>query len=386
LNGEILTGVERNSAQSRRAFLKFCAGVAATLGLPAEAEAAIVQTLGAGHRPAVIWLHFADCTGCTESMLVSEHPALDKLILELVSLDYHETLFAGSGYQAEVMRKASMAANKGKYLLVVEGAIPAGDGGIYCKIGGQTAIELLNECAKDAAAVIALGSCASWGGVPSTQPNPTGCVGVNEIWKGPVVNIPGCPPNPYNFLSTVIHYITYGRLPDLDHQVRPKFAYSRLIHENCERRPHFDNGRFAGQFGDAGHRSGWCLYKLCCKGPETYANCPSVLFGDAGGGCWPVGTGHPCIGCTEKGIGFEKPIHALAELKFVTSPAFYPRIVEEQGKGVGVASVAVLAGGVGVAVGASIAMAKNLGNGHKSENLPNDNSEDESEDPPDCEE
>lgn len=99
-----------------------------------------------------------------------------------------------------------------------------------------------------------------------------------------------------------------------------------------------------------------------------------------------MGTGHPCIGCTEKGIGFEKPIHALAELKFVTSPAFYPRIVEEQGKGVGVASVAVLAGGVGVAVGASIAMAKNLGNGHKSENLPNDNSEDESEDPPDCEE
>jgi hydrogenase small subunit len=131
----------------------------------------------------------------------------------------------------------------------------------------------------------------------------------------------------------VVHYITYGRLPDLDNQGRPKFAYSRLIHENCERRPHFDSGRFAEEFGDAGHRAGWCLYRLGCKGPETYANCPAVLFGDAGGGCWPVGTGHPCIGCTEKGVGFAKPIHALAELKFVTPPAFYPRIVEEQGKG-----------------------------------------------------
>jgi hydrogenase small subunit len=350
--------------------------MAATLGLPAGAEAAIARSIVAKRRPSVIWLHLSECTGCTESMLISEHPAIDKLILELVSLDYHETLFAGAGKQAEAARKASMAANKGKYLLVVEGAVSTKDGGIYCKIGGRTATELLNECAKDAAAVIALGSCASWGGMPSAQPNPTGCTGVSEVWKGPVVNIPGCPPNPYNFLSTVVHYITFGRFPDLDNQGRPKFAYSRLIHENCERRPHFDNGRFAEEFGDFGHRSGWCLYRLGCKGPETYANCPAVLFGDAGGGCWPVGTGHPCIGCTERGIGFEKPIHSLAELKFVTSPAFYPHIVEEQGKGVSVAAAAVLAGGVGIAIGAAAAMAKNLGKGSKPENKPAPKSED----------
>jgi hydrogenase small subunit len=278
-----------------------------------------------------------------------------------------------------------MAANKGKYLLVVEGAISAKDGGIYCKVGGRTAVDLLNESARDAAAVIALGSCASWGGMPSAQPNPTGCVGVSEAWKGPVVNIPGCPPNPYNFLSTVVHYLTYGRFPDLDSQGRPKFAYSRLIHENCERRPHFDSGRFAEQFGDAGHRSGWCLYRLGCKGPETYANCPAVLFGDAGGGSWPVGTGHPCIGCTEKGTGFEKPVHALADLKFVTSPAFYPRIVEEQGKGVSVASAAVLAGGVGIVVGAAVAMAKNLGGRNLREDPVEDQPEPKSEDSSDGE-
>lgn len=370
MNDEILTAAETTMGPSRRRFLQFCATVAATLGLPADAHASIAQAIATGHRPPVIWLHFAECTGCTESMLVSEHPAIDKLILELVSLDYHETLFAAAGHQAEAARKASMQSNQGKYLLVVEGAIPAKDNGIYCKIGGQTAVELVNECARDAAAVIALGSCASWGGMPSTGPNPTGCVGVGEVLKKPVVNIPGCPPNPYNFLATVLQYITFGRLPELDSQGRPKFAYARLIHENCERRPHFDNGRFAQDFGDAGHRSGWCLYKLGCKGPETYANCPTVQFGDAGGGCWPVGTGHPCIGCTEKGVGFERPIHALSELKFVTPSASSARIVEEQGKGVSVASAAVLAGGVGVLVGASVAMVKNLGGDHKQQHTP----------------
>ena len=361
-------GAGRGFEPSRRIFLQLCAGVAVTLGLPAEAGAAVAKAITAKQRPPVIWLHFAECSGCTGSMLSTEHPALDKLILDMISLDYHETLSAGAGHQADRARKASMAANRGKYVLVVEGAIPARDNGIYCKIGGRTAIEILHECAGDAAAVIALGSCAVWGGMPSAQPNPTGCVGVSDVWTRPVVNIPGCPPNPYNFLSTLIHYITYGRMPELDNQGRPKFAYSRLIHENCERRPHFDNGRFAQEFGDAGHRSGWCLYKLGCKGPETFANCPAVLFNDAGSGSWPVGTGHPCIGCTEKGIGFERPIHALAELKFVTPPASYPRIVEPQGKGASVAAAAVLAGGIGLAVGASVAMTKNLGKGSKPEN------------------
>jgi hydrogenase small subunit len=167
---------------------RFCNFVQAwrrPLGLLAGAEEAIAQTIATKPRPAVIWLHLSECTGCTESMLISEHPAIDKLILDLVSLDYHETLFASAGYQAEAARKASMAANKGKYLLVVEGAVSVKDGGIYCKIGGRTAIEMVNECAKDAAAVIALGSCASWGGMPSAQPNPTGCVGISEVWKGP---------------------------------------------------------------------------------------------------------------------------------------------------------------------------------------------------------
>ncbi|BAN34603.1 hydrogenase (NiFe) small subunit HydA [Sulfuricella denitrificans skB26] len=360
-SSENIAMLENRLGISRRSFLQLCAAMAATMGLPPGADAAIAAAVASKKRPSVIWLHFQECTGCTESLLRAEHPTLEKLILDVISLDYHETLFAAAGHQVEAARRLAMKENKGKYLLVVEGAIPTKDKGIYCKIGGQTAIDMLKECAADAGAVVAIGSCSSWGGMPSTGPNPTGSSSAGEVLGKVIPNIPGCPPNPYNFLSTVVHFLTFGKLPEVDHLGRPKFAYSRLIHENCERRAHFDAGRFAMEFGDVGHRKGYCLYKLGCKGPETYANCPAILFGDVGNASWPVGTGHPCIGCTEKGIGFTKPIHALADLKNVTPPLGFPRIVEEQGSGATIASVAVVAGAAGAAVGAAAAMAHNLG-------------------------
>jgi len=356
-----LPGVERRFGLSRRSFLSICAGLAASLFLPSTAVGAVAKALATAPRPSVIWLHFQECTGCTESLLRAEHPTIEKLILDVISLDYHETLFAAAGHQAEKARREAMAKHKGKYILVVEGAIPVKDGGIYCKVGGQTAIDMLKECAADAAAVIAIGSCSSWGGMPSTSPNPTGASPVHEVLGKPVLTIPGCPPNPYNFLTTVVHFLTFGKLPQLDALGRPTFAYGRLIHENCERRAHFDAGRFATSFGDDGHRQGWCLYKLGCKGPETYANCPQILFGDAGTGTWPVGCGHPCIGCTEKGIGFEKPIHALAELKTVSPPTQFARPGEPQGQGVTMGSAAALAAIAGLAAGAGARIAKNLG-------------------------
>ncbi|MCK6552411.1 hydrogenase small subunit, partial [Myxococcota bacterium] len=346
-----LEDVEARLGLERRQFLKLCAGLTASLGLPSTAVGAVANAIAAAKRPSVIWLHFQECTGCTESLLRAEHPTIEKLILDVISLDYHETLLAAAGHQAEAARRAAMDANRGAYVLVVEGAIPTKDGGIYCKIGGQTAVDMVKECAASAGAVIAIGSCASWGGMPSTAPNPTGASSVAEVLGHPVVTIPGCPPNPYNFLTTVVHYLTFGKLPEIDAKGRPKFAYGRLIHENCERRAHFDAGRFATQFGDEGHRQGWCLYKLGCKGPETWANCPQIHFGDAGIGTWPVGTGHPCIGCTEKGVGFAKPIHELAELLTVTPPTHFARPVEAQGQGATVATVGAVAAISGVAVG-----------------------------------
>ncbi|MCX7177741.1 MAG: hydrogenase small subunit [Proteobacteria bacterium] len=357
---DAFAGAEERLQISRREFMQFCSAVAATMGLPAGAEAAVAKAIESAQRPSVIWLHFQECTGCSESLLRAEHPTLEKLILDVISLDYHETLFVAAGHQAEAARKSAMKAHKGKYILVVEGAIPVKDGGIYCKIGGKTAIDLLKECAADAAAVIAIGSCASWGGMPSTGPNPTGASSVAEVLGKPVVTIPGCPPSPYNFLASVVHFLTFGKLPEVDQLGRPKFAYSRLVHDNCERRAHFDAGRFAIEFGDPGHRQGYCLYKLGCKGPETYANCPTVLFGDAGAGTWPVGCGHPCIGCTEKGVGFAKPIHQTAVLKNVVPPISYPRIVEEQG-GTSFVAAAALAAIAGAAAGGAAMLAKNLG-------------------------
>lgn len=355
------SSVERRFGVSRREFLTFCTAIAATMGLPKGAEAQIAAAIVKKERPSVIWLHHQECTGCTESMLRAEHPTLEKLILDIISLDYHETLFAAAGHQIEAARIAAQEKHKGKYLLVVEGAIPTKDGGIYCKVGGKTSLELTKEAASGAAAIIALGSCASWGGMPSAPPNPTGSVGVAEaLGRKDIMSIPGCPSNPYNFLAAVVHFLTFNKLPPLDAKGRPLFAYSRLIHENCERRAHFDAGRFALEFGDEGHRKGYCLYKLGCKGPETYANCPAVLFGDVGMQSWPVGTGHPCIGCSEQGIGFSKPIHALADLKNQRPPVGYPRVSEEQGTGPSIAGVAALSAAVGAAVGAGIVLTRKI--------------------------
>jgi len=352
--------IEARLGISRREFQQFCAATATTLGLGAGSDVAIAQAVQKAKRPTVIWLHYQECTGCSESMLRAEHPTLEKLILDTISLDYHETLMAAAGHQAEAARKQSMKDNKGKYVLVVEGAIPTKDNGIYCKVGGHTAVDIVKECAADAAAVIAIGSCASWGGMPSTGPNPSGSSGVAQVLGKPVVTIPGCPPNPYNFLATVVHFLTFGKLPDVDKLGRPLFAYGRIIHEHCERRAHFDAGRFAMEFGDEGHRKGHCLYKLGCKGPETYANCSTIGFGDVGESNWPVACGHPCIGCSEQGVGFAKPIHATAKLVGMSPPAGYPKIVEEQGQ-TSFAAAAALAAIAGAAAGATAMLAKNLG-------------------------
>jgi hydrogenase small subunit len=369
-----LADVERRLDMSRRDFLQFCATLAATMGLPAGAEAAVAKAVEAAQRPPVIWLHFQECTGCSESLLRAEHPTLEKLILDVISLEYHETLMAAAGHQAEQARYDAMKKYKGKYVLVVEGAIPTKQNGIYCKVGGKTAVDMVKECAADAAAVIAIGSCASWGGMPSTIPSngadssPTGSSGVSEVLGKPVVTIPGCPPNPYNFLATVVHFLTFGKLPEVDEKGRPKFAYGRLIHENCERRAHFDAGRFAMEFGDEGHRKGYCLYKLGCKGPETYANCSTVGFGDCGENNWPVGIGHPCIGCTEKGVGFQKPIHQVAKVLNVYPPQQYPRIAEDQGK-TSFLSAAAVAAVAGAAAAGTVMLTRNLGLSHEAAEL-----------------
>lgn len=352
----------RERGVDRRDFVKTILMAAASVGLSAAAAQKIARAAVAGVKPSVIWLHFQECTGCTESLLRTSAPSVAKLILDLVSLDYHETLAAAAGYQIEAALKTAMEKNAGKYVCVVEGAIPTKDGGIYCKIGGRTALDIVQEVAGKAGAIVSIGSCASWGGIPSAEPNPTGAKGAPMVLEGKtVVTLPGCPANPYNFLGTVLQFVALGTLPALDELGRPKFAYARVIHEDCPRRPHFDAGRFAKQFGDEGHRLGYCLYKLGCKGPATHANCSIQHFGEVPG-AWPIGIGHPCVGCTEQKLAFRVPMHDTVDIDRPTPPDTYPPIRAEQG---GVSPIVTgLAGLVGGALlGGGWMAAKKLGDG-----------------------
>ncbi len=345
---------------SRREFVKACMTAAAMMGLPFEMVGQVVAAAKANNNPPVIWLHFQECTGCSESLLRSSHPTISSLILDMISLDYHETLMAGSGSQAEQSLHDSLTANKGKYILVVEGAIPTADNGIYCKVGGKTALASLHHAAEGAAAIICIGTCAGYGGIQSVGPNPTGAVGVRDIVKDkPIINIPGCPPNPYNFFSTVLYYLTFKRLPELDDLGRPKFGYGRKIHEHCERRPHFDAGRFAQTYGDDSHAQGYCLYKLGCKGPATYANCSVQRFNDVG--VWPVSIGHPCIGCTEPDILFKLPIEDKVQIHEPTPfDGYAPVKVKEKGKGPDALTTGLVGLAAGAAIGAGAMIAKKL--------------------------
>ena len=322
------------------------AGLALT---KAGSVAEIASKIGKARRPSVIWLHFQDCTGCTETLLRTSAPDAAHLILDIISLDYHETLMAASGAQAEAALRQAIEENAGKYVLVVEGAIPTRDNGVFMELGGRPAVQVVKEVASKAAAVIAIGSCASWGGVPSADPNPTGAVGVDTVISGkPIVNLPGCPPNPYNLLAVVLEYVTMNGLPELDELRRPTFAYERVIHENCPRRAHFDAGRFANSFGDEGHRQGWCLYKLGCKGPATHAACSTRHFNETPG-VWPIGIGAPCLGCTEKNVVWRMGTVETVPIHLATPPDTYPPIYSSAGQIK--TGAAVLVGAIAGAVG-----------------------------------
>ncbi len=281
---------------SRRDFMKFCTTMAATLALPPTFVSKIAEALEKAKKPTVVWLEFQDCAGDTESMLRASKPTIAQLVLDVISLDYHETIMAPAGKQAEKSLADVVKNQKGRYIAIVEGAIPLKDGGVYCTIGGRTAVDIAREVCGNAAASLAVGSCSSWGGIVVASPNPTGGVSLKEaVPHATVVNLPGCPMNVENVTATIVHFLTFGSLPQLDSHNRPLFAHGKRIHDNCERRAHFDAGQFVRQWGDEGHRQGWCLYEMGCKGPEAYFNCPTIKYNM--GTSWPVQGGHGCIAC-----------------------------------------------------------------------------------------
>ncbi len=339
---------------TRRDFMKWASAACAALMIPASFTPLVAKAAELMNRVPVIWIELQDCAGNTEALLRSDAPTIDELILETISLEFNETLMAAAGHAAEEHLNSAMETFKGKYLCLVEGSIPRAMNGLYGTIGahGETFEEHLKRVAKNSAAVVAVGTCATFGGIPAAAPNPTGAVGVQDIIKDKaIINIPACPANPANITGTILHYVLTGQVPELDHLNRPKFAFGYRIHDNCERRAHFDAGEFVEEWGDEGAEHNFCLYKMGCKGPMTFNNCSIVRYNS--GTNWPIGAGHGCIGCSEPQFwdkfAQERP---MADTKFKN---FAPlggveKTVDEFGIGL----VAVAAIGIGIHATASV--------------------------------
>jgi len=229
------------------------------------------------------------------------------------------------------------ALKRGDYILIIEGAIPTKKG--YGMIARREMIDIGREFAQKAKAIIAVGSCATWGGVPAGDPNPAGLKGVREALGVQCINLDLCPVNEGILVATIVDFLLTNQVPELDSFGRPKIFYGQTIHDQCERRAHFDAGRFVERFGSKEEELGYCLYKVGCKGPETYANCSKMRYNDRVS--WCIGAGAPCIGCAE---------HGWVD-KFA---GFYERLPEVKIPGIG--GVEAGADKIGIVAGAATAV------------------------------
>jgi hydrogenase small subunit len=303
---------------TRRDFLKLCGGVAVALGLSEAAVPRIAQALEesvigktSGNLMPAIWLELASCTGCTESLAQVDTPDVATVVLDLISLNYAETLSAGAGWSLEEAKEQTIQA--GGYLLFIEGALMEGWDGNALRIADEKGIDIVRHSAANAAAVVCVGSCACDGGWQAAAPNPGGAIGIEAFLKQelaagrfsyqgagelpPIINVPMCPANPENLVAILVDVLMVGSLPALDNYNIPSLMYGQYIHDNCPRRGHFENGEFVYKFGSEEEKKGYCLYPMGCKGPQTKANCPIVRWNRRVS--WCVESGAPCAGCAQ---------------------------------------------------------------------------------------
>lgn len=307
----------------------------------------------------VLFLQGGSCTGCSVSLLNSKSPTIQDIVLgetipsKHLSVLWHPNVSAAQGDQVIEIIDDILKKPKGSFVLVIEGTIATKDEGVYCEVGernghGVTMLQHLLDLAPKAMAIISMGTCASFGGIPAAEPNPTGSKPVYKVLEEhgidtPVVNVPGCPPHPDWFVGTVATVLIGGLAAiDVDEHKRPKAFYGNLIHDNCPRRGQFDQGNFAKDFGDDG-----CLYALGCKGPVTHSDCPIRKWNS--GTNWPIGSGHPCMGCVEPFFPYKKDIYEQVQIQTATAPVTYPGIINQKPSTVN----PVVTGLVGVAAGAA---------------------------------
>ncbi len=341
---------------SRREFLKFATYITGLMGLAPSMVPKVVEALETKERIPVIWLHGLECTGCTESFIRSNAPYASDLLLNVITLEYDETLPAAAGILYEEngkMVRSGLVGHldkvveeyKGKYILIYEGGVPLGNDGRYCIVAGRPYKEDVVELAKNAAVLISIGTCASWGGIQAARPNPTHSVPVSDLVNKPLIKVPGCPPIPEVITGTILHLALFG-MPPLDDQGRPKQFFGNRIHDTCYRRPFFNAGQFVEKPDDDAAKKGWCLYKIGCRGPTTYASCGNLRW--FGGISYPIQSGAPCIGCADKNFWDKGPF--FQREKGIVLPN-----VEVDADKVGVAAAAVTAGALAVhAVAAGI--------------------------------
>lgn len=296
----------RRQGVSRRSFLNYCAYMASLLALPATEASAIAQTLTRNARPSVIWISVQECTGCSESLLRSFEPTLEGLIFDQFSLDYHHVLQAAAGEAAEAARDQAIERAYGKYVLIIDGGIPLAQNSPLSTTGGRSASEIFRTAARGAALIVAVGSCATFGGLPAAAPNPTNAGGAIDALKdlvdqgavtAPIINVPGCPPVPEVMTGVIVYFLTYGKPPPLDDLRRPVPFFGRTVHDDCPRLPFFEQGLFAKTFDDEGARKGYCLKDLGCKGPTTFNACTTVKWNQKTS--FPMFSGHGCLGCAQ---------------------------------------------------------------------------------------
>ncbi|MCL2883673.1 MAG: hydrogenase small subunit, partial [Coriobacteriia bacterium] len=296
---------------TRRRFLEFCGATAVALGLsealiPTIHEALAESVVGKtdGSLAPVIWLELASCTGCTESFASADNPDVASVVLELISLNYSETLSAGAGYSLEEAKEETIQA--GGYIVIFEGAVMEGWDGNALRIANEKGTDIVKHAVSNAAAVLCIGSCSVDGGWQASHPNPGGAIGVQNFLNKakangeiasvpPIINIPTCPANPEHVVAVLVDVLLVGKLPDLNKDNKPSLIFDQFIHDNCPRRGHFENGEFVYQFGSKEEKNGYCLYAMGCKGPQTKSNCPIVRWNRRVS--WCVEAGAPCVGC-----------------------------------------------------------------------------------------
>lgn len=297
---------------TRRRFVEFCGALAVTLGLseamvPSIHEALAESVIGKteGNLKPVIWLELASCTGCTESLASAQSPDIATIVLDLVSMNYNETLSAGAGFSLEEAKEETITA--GNYIVVIEGALMEGWDGNALKIANEKGVDIVRHALSNAAAVICAGSCSVDGGWQAAAPNPGGATGIQAFMERckadgsidyeipPIINVPTCPSNPEHIIAVLVDVLLVGKFPELNQYNMPSLIFNEYIHDNCPRRGHFENGEFVYQFGSEEEKKGFCLYAMGCKGPQTKTNCPLVRWNRRLS--WCIEAGAPCVGC-----------------------------------------------------------------------------------------